>query len=261
MRAAPHPPLNGKPPTKLGKLLQVRASSISAMLLLGLLGCDPAPSTAVEMFGDLDLRRCQPGPGATGRPQTIAEAVALANSLPQPATAACFLEALDRPLKIEASKSKASMQPADGARSPRLFIFSGDALVITAVVGGEGQDLIEFGETVAPGRTVKGELEFPLLATVEDDAAYTRIRNPEHGNITVCFVCHDAEQDEPGFPGGRSSLAMRPRTRSLVPIDSLGAELASCDWAAEEKRCAMLQAVAAWGPLEHQGFDQGLSAF
>lgn len=261
MRAAPHPRLNGEPPTKLGKLLQVRASSITAVLLFGLLGCDPLPSTASDMFAKLDLRRCQPGPGATGRPQSIAEATALANSLPQPATAACFLEALDRPLQLEASKSKASMQPADGARSPRLFIFSGDALVITAVIGGEGQDLIEFGETVAPGRTVKAELEFPLRATVADDAAYARIRNPEHGNITVCFVCHDAEEDEPGFPGGRSSLAMRPRSRSLVPVESLHTELANCDWVAEEKRCAMLQAVAAWGPLEHREFDQGLPAF
>lgn len=152
-------------------------------------------------------------------------AIALANSLPQPATAACFLEALDRPLHIEASKSKASMQPADGARSPRLFIFSGDALVITAVLGGDGRDLIEFGETVAPGRSVKGELEFPLGATLRDDAAYTRIRNSEHGNITICLVCHDSEEDEPGFPGARSSLAMRPRTKSLVPVESLSSEL------------------------------------
>ncbi|MGH1342381.1 MAG: hypothetical protein ACRBN8_12555 [Nannocystales bacterium] len=239
----------------------MRASSITALLLLGLTGCESVPSTAQDIFGDLDLRRCQPGPGTTGSPQSIAEAVALANSLPQPATAACFLEALDRPLHVEASKSKASMQPADGARSPRLFIFSGDALIITAAVGGEGKDLIEFGETVSPGRTVKGEIEFPLRAALEEDAAYARIRNPEHDNITVCFVCHDSERDEPNFPGARSSLALRPRTKSLVPIESLSTELASCDWEAEKERCGMLQAVAAWGPLEHRAFEQGLPTF
>lgn len=239
----------------------MRASSIAAFLLLGLVGCDPVPSIATAAFGDVDLRRCQPGPGATGSPASIAEAIALANSLPQPATAACFLEALDRPLHIEVSKSKASRQPADGARSPRLFIFSGDALVITAAIGGEGQDLIEFGETVAPGRSVKGELEFPLVAALTDDAAYTQIRNPEHGNITTCLICHDSEEDEPGFPGARSSLAMRPRTKSLVPVESLNAELQTCDWAAEEKRCVMLQAVAGWGALEHREFEQGLPAF
>lgn len=239
----------------------MRASSIAALLLLGLVGCDPVPSTATAAFGDVDLRRCQPGPGASGSPRSIAEAIVLANSLPEPATAACFLEALDRPLQIEASKSKASRQPADGARSPRLFIFSGDALVITAVVGGEGRDLIEFGETVAPGRSIKGELAFPLAATLREDAAYTQIRNPEHGNITTCLICHDSEQDEPGFPGARSSLAMRPRTKSLVPIESLNTELMTCDWAAEEKRCAMLQAVVGWGALEHREFEQGLPTF
>lgn len=239
----------------------MRASSIAAFLLLGLVGCDPVPSIATAAFDDVDLRRCQPGTGATGSPASIAEAIALANSLPQPATAACFLEALDRPLHIEVSKSKASRQPADGARSPRLFIFSGDALVITAAIGGEGQDLIEFGETVAPGRSVKGELEFPLSAALTDDAAYSQIRNPEHGNITTCLICHDSEEDEPGFPGARSSLAMRPRTKSLVPVESLNAELQTCDWAAEEKRCVMLQAVAGWGVLEHRAFEQGLPAF
>lgn len=239
----------------------MRASSMAAFVLLSLVGCDPVPSTATAAFGELDLRRCQPGPGASGRPQTIAEAIVLANSLPQPATAACFLEALDRPLHIEASKSKASAQPADGAKSPRLFIFSGDKMVITAVIAGEGQDLIEFGETVAPGRSVKGELEFPLDATVLDDGAYSRIRNAEHGNITTCFVCHDSEQDEPGFPGARSSLTMRPRTKSLVPVESLSAELDTCDWAADEKRCVMLQAVAGWGQLEHRAFEQSLPAF
>ncbi len=239
----------------------MRASGMAVFVLAGVLGCDPVPATADRAFAQLDLRRCQPGPGASGSPQTIAEAIALANSLPQPATAACFLEALDRPLHLEASKSKASMQPASGARSPRLFIFSGEAMVITAVIDGEGQDLIEFGETVSPGRTIKGELEFPLDATVSDDGAYVRIRNPEHGNITTCFVCHDAERDEPGFPGARSSLAMRPRTKSLVPVQSLRTELERCDWAAEEKRCLMLQAVAGWGPLEHRAFEPGLPAF
>jgi hypothetical protein len=233
--------------------------NLGAALLL-LVACDTTPSTAVAGL-DLDVRRCKPGAGTTGSPQTIAEAIALANALPQPATAACFLEALDRPLAIEASKSRASAQPADGERSPRVFLFTGDTLVITAAVGGKGRDLIEFGETVAPGRSVKGEIEFPLTNTLTDAAPFDRIRNPDHGNITTCFVCHDSEDDEPGFPNGRSSLIVRPRTRSLVPLTSLQSEFESCDPSKEPERCAMLTALVAWGPLEHRGFDKDLPVF
>lgn len=233
--------------------------NLGAALLL-LVGCDATPTRATAGL-DLDVRRCKPTDGTTGSPQTIAEAIALANALPQPATAACFLEALDRPLAIEASKSRASAQPADGERSPRVFLFTGDKLVITAAMGGKGRDLIEFGETVAPGRSVKGEIEFPLTRTLTEAAPFDRIRNPEHGNITTCFVCHDSEDDEPGYPNGRSSLIVRPRTKSLVPLTTLQSEFASCDPNEEPERCAMLTALVAWGPLEHRAFDKDLPVF
>lgn len=236
-------------------------ASVLVLSLFGASACDPEPATATVGLSKLDLRRCKPGPGTTGSPKTISEAIALANSLPRPTTAACFLEALDRPLRVEATKSFASAQPAKGARSPRLFVFSGDALVITAALDGKGKNLIEFGETVAPGRSVKGELEFPLTDTLPEDAAYTQVRNDEHDGITTCFVCHDSERDEPGFPKGRSSLALRPRTKSLVPIDSLSTELNSCDAEKEPERCAMLAAIVAWGPMQHHPFDRGLPVF
>jgi len=236
----------------------MRTVTLGVVLVLG---CDVEPALAHAGLVDLDLRRCRPAPGTTGSPRTIAEAVALANALPQPATAACFLEALDRPLVIEASKSLASAQPAKGARSPRLFLFMGESLVITAALDGEGQHLIEFGETVSPRRSVKGEIAFPLTGSLSDDAPYARVRNPEHGNISTCFVCHDAERDEPGYPGGRSSLIVRPRTKSLVPVQTLATEYAACDWSREPDRCAMLQAIVLWGPLEHRPFEKSLPTF
>lgn len=235
--------------------------TLSAALLLALVACDPQPIDAEVGIVQFDLRRCKPAPGTTGSPNTIAEAIALANGLPQPATAACFLEALDRPLQIEATKSLASAQPAAGARSPRLFLFTGDDLVITAAIDGEGRNLIEFGEKLSPRRSVKGEIEFPLQGALTDDAPFTRIRNPEHDNITTCFVCHDSERDEADFPNARSSLVLRPRTKSIVPIESLQAELDACDWDEETERCAMLQSVVAWGPLEHRAFDKALPVF
>lgn len=233
--------------------------NFGAALLL-LVGCDATPSVATAGL-HLDARRCRPAEGTTGSPTTIAEAIALANGLPRPVTAACFLEALDRPLKIEASKSRASAQPAHGERSPRVFLFTSDALVITAAIDGKGRDLIEFGENVSARRSVKGEIEFPLTEALDVAAPFDRIRNPEHGNITTCFVCHDSEDDEPGFPNGRSSLIVRPRTKSLVPLDTLQSEFESCDPSEEPQRCAMLTALVAWGPLEHHGFDPDLPVF
>ena len=235
--------------------------TLGAALFLVLVACDPDPVSAEVGLVQFDLRRCKQAPGTTGSPNTIAEAIALANGLPQPATAACFLEALDRPLRVEATKSLASAQPAAGARSPRLFLFTGHDLVITAAIDGEGRNLIEFGEKRSPRRSIKGELEFPLRGTLAEDAAYTRIQNPEHDNITTCFVCHDSERDEPDYPGARSSLVLRPRTKSIVPIQTLRRELDGCDWDEEAERCAMLQAVVVWGPLEHHPFDEALPVF
>ncbi len=237
-----------------------RAVTALVLCAAATLACDP-PRVASTAFGAVDVRRCKPAEGTTGRPQTIAEAVELINGLPSPVTSACVLEALQRPLQLEVSKSPNSAQPAVGERSPRVFIFSGDKLVITAATAGEGQNLIEFGETVAPGRSVKAELEFPLETPFEESLAYTRIRNPEHDNITTCFVCHDDEVDEAGFPGGRSSMALRPHDRTILPLSDLQTEYAGCDAADEPARCMMLGALVAWGPVEHRAFDPKLPSF
>ncbi len=240
---------------------QTRIGMLAFAFIVSGAGCDEELSTLGGTFGELDPRRCKPAPGTTGTPKNVAEAMALLNGLPSPVTAECFVEALDRPLLVEASKSRASAQPAAGARSPRLFFFSGDSLIITAAFDGKGRDLIEFGESVSPRRSVKGELEFPLELPVPASAPFDRVRNEEHDNITTCFVCHDAERDEPGYPGGRSSLTLRPRKSSLVSVETLSTEFEACDWDAEPDRCAMLKAVVLWGPLEHREFDQGLPPF
>ncbi len=208
-----------------------------------------------------DPPRCKPSPGVTGSPNTIEEAVALANSLPFPVTAECFVEALDRPLRVEATRSKNSVQPAEGERSPRIFLWTTDALVIAIVIDGEKRDLVEFSQFVAPKRSVKAELLFPLRAPATAAMALDRVRNPEHPNITTCFVCHDNERDEPSVPGGRSSVALRPRPSTLVDVDTLRAEHRACDATSEPDRCRWLEALVGHGPLEHRPFADDLSLF
>lgn len=208
-----------------------------------------------------DSRRCKPAPATTGSPSTLAEAVALANHLPFPVTAECFIEALDRPLQIEATRSRLSLQRAEGERSPRVFVWSAETLVITIVLDGPARDLIEFGEFVDPKRTIKAELKFPLTAPTSVEAALKRVRNPEHPEITTCFVCHDDEQDDLALAGSRSSLALRPAPSGLVDIASLPQEYERCDRQAEPARCRWLEALMSHGPVEHRAFDSSLPVF
>jgi len=57
-------------------------------------------------------------------PRTVDEAITLINALPKPLTLPCFLQALARPLAMTATDSVFSLQPADGLRSPRIFLFT-----------------------------------------------------------------------------------------------------------------------------------------
>lgn len=207
-----------------------------------------------------DPRRCKPGIGTTGSPGTIAQAIALANTLPFPVTAECFIEALDRPLPIEATSSQTSVQPAAGARSPRVFAWPSESLIVALAIDGNGRDLLEFGELLSRRRSIKAELEFPLQAPVTAGDAFEHVRNEEFPRITTCFVCHDREQDVPSLPGARSNLVLRPRASLLVDIDTIPDELEQCDPDEEPGRCRWLKALAGHGPLEHHPFDDDLPA-
>ena len=219
-----------------------------ATVALAIAGCEP-------LLADLDLRRCKPAEGTTGSPSTIAEAVDLANGLPFPVTAECFVEALDRPLSLAATASTSSAQPAAGRRSTRVLIWPTEDFIVTGALDGDGRNLVEFGQFVDDDRSIKGELEFPITEPVTTARALRRVRNPEFPNITTCFVCHDDERDEPSVPGGRSSLALRPFERTLVELDELPKLRDECDPATEPDRCRYLRALVDHGPLQARAFD------
>lgn len=205
-------------------------------------------------------RDCVPSGGATGSPGTIEEAVALINSLPRPTSVACLVESLDRPLRLSATESDFSAQPAHGRRSPRIFLFSGP-LILSVVPDGPGAEVVEFSQFDDSGRSIKGELAFPVEAEVAPEAPYTKVMfQPE---LTHCGLCHADEQ--PAYRVGNawaySSRALRPVDSTLVPLEELRREASTCDASVEPERCRLLQELFEHGTPRAHSFPASFSTF
>src|SRR5512132_2940408 len=95
-----------------------------------------------------DLAICHAPPWVNGTPQTIEDVTALINALAEEhdgkVELPCFVASLNRPLGASASAGFVSAQPAAGARSPRMFLWSG-ALVMSVTPEGLGANLLEMG--------------------------------------------------------------------------------------------------------------------
>jgi len=194
---------------------------------------------------------CAEPTSLSASPRTIAEAVAFINELPQPLTLDCFLERLERPLAIAATRSMISLQPAVGDSSPRLFLFMGE-LVLSVAVDGHGFDLLEFGELVAPTRSIKGEIAFPLDDLLAPEAPFARIFDGVDG--TNCGVCHADEVTAPRYPQAFVSDALRFPDFEEVAFAVVREAYEQCDPAAQPERCARLTALFGHGPVEAAAF-------
>ena len=188
---------------------------------------------------------CAPAPGTTGRPSSIAETVELANGLPKPVSLACFLEALERPLRLVATQSVFSAQPATGRRSPRIFLFM-EGIIHSIVPEGSARNLLEMGEATSPGNSIKAELEFPVTENIALATAFERLPLDD---ITTCGVCHDGRVPALGIEGAVESEVLRPTDRELVPLAELEDEARRCDGELEPERCAMLGALFQHGEV------------
>ncbi len=198
---------------------------------------------------------CPPGTTASAAPRSIAEAVALVNALPHPLSLDCFLERLPRPLAATATISTVSLQPADGARSPRVFLFVDDLVMSIAIDGTEGTRLLEFGELVSPTQSIKGEIEFPVEATLGESDPTARILD-ETGS--QCRLCHGHEAPHPAYETAIVSDALQFRPDELVELEALRAEHEACDASAEPARCARLSALFDHGALVQSPFPYEL---
>lgn len=211
--------------------------------------------------GALPERTCFPsGPGVTGSPKTIGEAVALINSLPKPTTVPCLLESLDRPLKLDATVGTLSAQPAAGARSPRIFLFLGP-LIVSVVPDGRGATVVEFSEARELGLSVKGELPFPVTGTLPPEAPFTHVMFQT--DLTTCALCHSQEVPDAmvGTAQSYASVAFRPLWYERVPLAKLREEWLACDETAEPARCAFYDALFSFGAVETQEFPKTMPTF
>ncbi len=220
-------------------------------------GCMNGGSHKTADAGVTELARCIAPDSAPTSPQTVADVLALIDALPSPVTLPCFLEALARPLKMHATVSLISAQPSAGARSPRIFLFSG-GMRMSVVPAGAGAPLLELGEIREESRSLKAEILFPVTTPLDPVTPYERILfTPD---VTRCGFCHPVETPDPDitFATAFTSVALRPLDSYAVSIDSLANELAICDPTAEPDRCAMLQALFDQGPPVEQPFPADL---
>jgi hypothetical protein len=219
---------------------------------------DPPPDPPTNPLG---RARCQAPAGFDGSPRTIEDAVALLDGLPKPTSVACFVESLARPLAIYAVDSVFSAQPALSAQSPRVFIKI-DQLWLSVVVDGDSSYLLEFGyrPSDAVPTSIKGELAFPLTEVIPPSAPFDRVRDD---NGTVCGACHYSEErvEDVSFAEAFASVAFRPRPESRVPVETLRAESAACDWSVNPHRCEMLSAIFDGGTVNEAPFPDDLPTF
>jgi hypothetical protein len=176
------------------------------------------------------------------------------NALPKPTSVACFLEALDRPLSMQAVNGRVSAQPAVDEHSPRFFLFS-DPLFMTVVPAGTGRDVLELS-VLQPGdrsMSAKAEIPFPVAAPLALSDPFTHIEN-ESRSGTECRLCHGQEArlasitDAPVYV----SKALRPRfLDEAVPLPQLMGEAAACDRAVDAQRCEILSALFSGPFVEH----------
>jgi hypothetical protein len=228
-----------------------------ALLVLGFgQACAPLSKTALQQSEQASASSCLPGPGASGAPATIEEAVALINSLPKPVSVPCSLESLSRPLKVVLTNNQFSGQPAVGNRSPRIFILN-DKLTISVVPEGSGQDLVEFSFLASNQQSIKAEIQFPVVQSLSARAPYDRILL---GAGTSCGICHGPEVGTSLVPFATAfvSKAFRPASSTLVNLTSFRAELHICNPAIEPERCAMLKALFGQGQVQSSSFPSDM---
>jgi len=236
----------------MSNMVRLRAWLAMGLLLTGVSCADVEPlPPPPEPAPRVPVQTCF-APEGMGNPQTIEDAVRLINALEPPVTVPCFLESLDRPIVVEASKSIQSAQPAFGPNNPRFLIHRGE-LVISAVPKGDGRPIVEFSVEVptGSGESVKGEVVFPVTEELPLDAAYTQIQSELGG--TKCVHCHIGEEatDLTEADGAFVSFRLDTLRRNRVEPEYIDWFYGECDPDKEPDRCAVLDSILGFGEVVH----------
>jgi hypothetical protein len=200
---------------------------------------------------------CQKPAQLPAESYTIEYAVKLINSLPMPVTIPCVVDVLPHPLSINVTSSDLSVQPANGANNPRIFIKI-DSLIMTFAVSGEGAKTIEFSQSIATDRSVKGELAFPVSKALALTSAYDQVVSSQ-GTGTKCAGCHfDEAAASSQFPSPAfASRALRPFERQAVSISDLKILTENCT-DAESIRCQLFESIFRGGDPKQFDFSPSM---
>lgn len=192
---------------------------------------------------------CIPPQSVSGNLKTIEDVTTLINAMPKPVSLACFIDALQRPLYINASSSMKSIQPAISASIPRIFIFTGEALTLTVVPSGIDAGNMEIGLGIDSDHSIKAELLFPVVENLSTTAAYQLILE-KRLDRTVCGLCHAGEKPAgEGFPSiAFSSKLLRPDGKYDVPLSVLEGINGQC-LSVDKPECQIIQALFFQGPV------------
>ena len=206
----------------------------------------PTPAaTPTPIINEQSCRLSDLGLSSTlGSPTSIRQAVDLINALPKPTSLKCFIQSLNKPLKIALTESNLSVQPGDGAESPRIFIFKSWLIMSVSLVG-PGSWYLEFSEMKTSASSYKGELLFPIAETVAYSEPFDRIVSSGTPG-TTCRGCHGQEVSDtyPGATNAFRSIVLKPEPFNDVTLVSLNISKSICQSANNNsRRCQMIESL------------------
>jgi hypothetical protein len=162
--------------------------------------------------------------------------------------AACLIASLPRPLRVNATASDLSVQPATGRDNPRVFVVVGtsDVVVLGFGLAGKAAETIELS-VLAPGdsaTSVKGEITLPVTKAFAATAPFAQAAATV-GTGSTCGACHGSETAAPERFGeeARTSVALRPMAHQDVSISALKTLRTNACKTGPSVRCSTLEAL------------------